>query len=144
MPIRQQLTEEMKNAMRAKDQMRLDTVRFVLSQMKNAEIDLHREMNDDEIITLMKKEVKNRKDATDQFRQAGRNDLVTAEEQKLSIIQKFLPEQMSDEELSGIVEKVVSENDGANFGQIMQKVMTEVKGKADGGRVSGMVRGRLG
>lgn len=144
MSLRQQLTEEMKNAMRAKDQTKLDTVRFVLAQIKNAEIDLHREMNDEEIITLMKKEVKNRKDAIEQFRQAGRNELVTDEENKLAVIHSFLPAEMSDAELSNIVERVVSENTGENFGQIMQKVMAEVKGMADGGRVSAMVKNKLG
>lgn len=138
--LRSQLTEMMKNAMRARDQIRLDTVRFVLSQIKNAEIDLHREMNDEEVITLLKKEVKNRKEAIDQFAQGGRQDLVDEETAKLKVIEEFLPAQMSDEELQKVVQEVVEANPGKEFGLIMKEVMARVKGQADGSRVSGMVK----
>lgn len=138
--LRSQLTEMMKNAMRARDQIRLDTVRFVLSQIKNAEIDLHREMNDEEVITLLKKEVKNRKEAIDQFAKGGRQDLVDEETAKLKVIEEFLPAQMSDEELQKVVQEVVEANPGKEFGLIMKEVMARVKGQADGSRVSGMVK----
>ncbi len=138
--LRSQLTEMMKNAMRARDQVRLDTVRFMLSQIKNVEIDLKREMTDEEIISLLKKEVKNRKEAMDQFLAGGRQDLVDEETGKLAIIQEFLPAEMSDEELQKIVQEVVDSNQGKEFGLIMREVMAKVKGQADGSRVSGMVK----
>lgn len=144
MSLRLTLTTEMKNAMKARDQIKLDTVRFVLSQIKNAEIDLHREMTDEEIINLMKKEVKNRKEAIDQFKQGGRMDLVDEEEAKLVIIQQFLPAEMSDEELEKIVQQVVDAAEDKSFGSVMKVAMTELKGKADGSRISAAVKKLLG
>lgn len=144
MSLRLTLTTEMKNAMKARDQVKLDTVRFVLSQIKNAEIDLHREMTDEEIINLMKKEVKNRKEAIDQFKQGGRMDLVDEEEAKLVIIQQFLPAEMSDEELEKIVQQVVDAAEDKSFGSVMKVAMTELKGKADGSRISAAVKKLLG
>lgn len=138
--IRSQLTEMMKNAMRARDQLRLDTVRFVLSQVKNAEIDLKREMEDEEIITLLKKEVKNRKEAIEQFVQSGRQELVDEETDKLKVIEEFLPAEMSDEELKKVVQSVQSELESSEFGMVMKAVMAKIKGQADGRRVSEMVK----
>ena len=138
--LRSQLTEMMKNAMRARDQIRLDTVRFVLSQIKNVEIDLKREMNDSEVITLLKKEVKNRKEAMEQLVQAARQDLVDEETAKLKVIEEFLPAEMSDEDLQKIVQEVIDASPVKEFGQVMREVMAKVKGQADGSRVSGMVK----
>lgn len=144
MSLRLQLTDHMKNAMRARDQVRLDTIRFVLSQIKNAEIDLKREMTDEEILKLMKKEVKNRQEAIEQFRDGGRDEMVEDEIAKVEIIQEFLPAEMTDQDLRVIVEKVVSLAEDKNFGKVMPLVMAEVNGRADGGRVSKMLREMLG
>lgn len=144
MSLRQTLTDQMKTAMKARDQVRLDTIRFVLSQIKNQEIDLKREMNDEEVLKLLKKEVKNRQEAIEQFRQGGRDTIVDEELAKVEIIQEFLPAEMSDQELRTIVEKVVSLAEDKNFGKIMSAVMAEVQGQADGGRVSKTVKEVLG
>ncbi len=144
MSLRQTLTDQMKTAMKARDQVRLDTIRFVLSQIKNQEIDLKREMNDEEVLKLLKKEVKNRQEAIEQFRQGGRDTIVDEELAKVEIIQEFLPAEMSDQELRAIVEKVVGLAEGKNFGKIMSAVMAEVQGQADGGRVSKTVKEVLG
>lgn len=140
MSLRHQLTEDMKSAMRARDQIRLDTVRFVLSQVKNAEIDLKREMTDEEIIKLLKKEVKNRQEAIEQYRQGGRDEIVAEEEAKLEVITAYLPAEMSDEDLRKIVEKHVALSEDKNFGKIIGSVMADVQGQADGGRVSQMIK----
>lgn len=144
MSLRQTLTDQMKTAMKARDQVRLDTVRFVLSQIKNQEIDLKREMNDEEVLKLLKKEVKNRQEAIEQFRQGGRDTIVNEELAKVEIIQEFLPAEMSDQELRTIVEKVVGLAEDKNVGKIMSAVMAEVQGQADGGRVSKTVKEVLG
>lgn len=144
MSLRQTLTDQMKTAMKARDQVRLDTIRFVLSQIKNQEIDLKREMNDEEVLKLLKKEVKNRQEAIEQFRQGGRDTIVDEELAKVEIIQEFLPAEMSDQELRTIIEKVVSLAEDKNFGKIMSAVMAEVQGQADGGRVSKTVKEVLG
>lgn len=138
--LRSQLTDMMKSAMKARDQVRLDTVRFVLSQIKNVEIDLKREMNDSEIIALLKKEVKNRKEAIEQFAQGARQDLVDEETGKLKIIEEFLPAEMSDVDLEKIVQEVVNSSPVKEFGKVMKDVMAKVKGQADGSRVSAMVK----
>lgn len=140
MTLRTQLTDQMKNAMRARDQLRLDTIRFVLSQIKNQEIDLKRELSDEEIISAIKKEVKNRKDAIEQFRQGGRDEIVQEEELKLEVLKEFLPAEMSDEDLEKIVRKVIDLAEDKSFGKVMPAVMAEVKGQVDGRRVSEMVK----
>ena len=145
MSIRSNLPNMIKDAMRARDQIRLDTIRFVMSQAKNLEIDLKRELNDDEFISLLKKEVKNRNEAIEQFRTGGREDIVLEEEAKVKIIQEFLPAEMNDEDLHSIVKKVVdATEDKSNFGLVMKAVMAEVKGKADGKRVTAAVKNALG
>lgn len=141
--LRSQLTDMMKTAMKARDQVRLDSVRFVLSQIKNAEIDLHREMNDEEVIQLLKKEVKNRKEAIEQFIQGGRQEIVDEETAKLNVIKEFLPAEMSDEELQNIVQEVVDSIGNSEFGQVMKAIMAKVNGQADGKRVSEFVKKAL-
>lgn len=143
--MRSQLPTLLKEAMKARDQVKLDTIRFVLAQAKNLEIDLKRELNDDEFITLLKKEVKNRVEAIEQFKAGGRQDIVTEEEAKLEVIKGFLPAEMSDEDLKSVVEKTLATiEDKSNFGLVMKAVMAEVKGKADGKRVSAAVKSVLG
>jgi uncharacterized protein YqeY len=144
MSLRAQLPTMMKDAMKARDQVRLDTIRFILSQAKNAEIDLKHEMNDEEFLTLLKKEVKNRTEAIEQFKAGGREDIVVEEEAKLKIIREFLPAEMSDADLDIIVKKVLDATpDKSNFGLVMKAVMAEVKGQADGKRVSEAVKRNL-
>ncbi|MEO8581348.1 MAG: GatB/YqeY domain-containing protein [Patescibacteria group bacterium] len=144
MSLRSNLPNLMKDAMRARDQVRLDTIRFVMSQMKNAEIDLKREMTDDEFIALLKKELKNRKEAIEQFKTGGREDIVVEEEAKLKVIQEFLPAEMSDADLQVAVENALKNvTDKSNFGLVMKAVMAEVKGQADGKRVTEAVKTAL-
>lgn len=145
MSLRSQLPTLLKEAMKARDTIKLDTIRFILSQAKNLEIDLKRELNDEEFMTLLKKEVKNRLEAIEQFKTGGREDIVSEEEAKLDVIKAFLPAEMSDEDLHTAVKKVVdSIEDKSNFGLVMKAVMAEVKGKADGKRVSTAVKAVLG
>lgn len=143
MSIRQQLLDQMKDAMKARDAIRLNTIRFVISQAKNAEIDLKREMTDEELIKLMQKEVKNRAEAIEQFQSAGRTELVEEEQAKLEVIKSFLPAEMPDEELEKIVDDVVTEHPNAQFGELMREVMTKVKGQASGSRVSALLKGKV-
>lgn len=144
MSLRSNLPNLMKAAMRARDQVRLDTIRFVMSQAKNLEIDLKRELTDEEFITLLKKEVKNRTEAIEQFQAGGREDIVAEEEAKLKVIQEFLPAEMSEADLDAIVQKAVSSvEDKSNFGLVMKAVMAEVKGQADGKRVTAAVKKAL-
>lgn len=145
MSMRSDLPTKMKEAMKARDQVRLDTIRFILSAAKNAEIDLKHEMTDDEFMSMLKKEVKTRSEAIEQFKQGGRQDLIAEEEPKLAIIKELLPAEMSDEDLEAIVRSALDKvEDKSNFGLVMKAVMADVKGNADGKRVSAAVKKVLG
>ncbi len=140
--LKAQLTEDMKQAMKAHDSMKLNTVRFLLSEIKNWEID-NGPQEDDGVIKVIAREVKKLKDALTDFEKAGRTDLVDEEKQKLTVMESYLPQQLSDGELQKIVEEVVASSDKKDFGTIMKAVMARAQGKADGGRVSAMVKTAL-
>jgi len=140
--LRDKLTDQMKQAMKAKDVLRLSALRYLMSLVKNKEIDKKSELTDEEVMGLVKTEVKKRREAVEQFKKGGRDDLVAEEEEKIKVLEEFLPEQMSREEIEKVVEKVRGDVD--DFGQVMGKVMNEVKGKADGKLVSEVVKNKLG
>lgn len=141
-PLKNQLYEDMKTAMKAHDAQKLGVVRFVISQVKNWEID-NGEQDDAGIQKIIASEVKKMKDANVEFEKGGRQDLVDEEKAKIVLMEEYLPKQMSDEELAQIVKEVVSSATDKNFGMIMKSVMAKVQGKADGGRVSAMVKQSL-
>lgn len=140
--LRQTIQDQIKEAMRAKDTVRLEALRFVWSEIKNKEIDKHADLTEEEILALLQKEVKNRSEAIADFKRGQRDDLVSQEEAKLVVIKAFLPEQMGADEIGLIVDEVISGGE-VDFGKVMGLVMARVKGKADGTLVSGVVRERL-
>ncbi len=142
MSLKSQLTEDMKTAMKAHDSVRLNTIRFMISEIRNFEID-NGEQDDASVQKLMAKQVKQMKDAMTEFAQGGRQDLVDEEMVKVKILEAYLPQQMSDEDLQAIVDRVVSSATDKNMGMLMGQVMKEVAGQADGGRVSAMVKKAL-
>jgi uncharacterized protein len=139
MSLKDQLMEEMKNAMRAKDSVRLGVIRFLRSEIKNIEID-HGDQNDAGVLKIVAKQVKSMKDANSEYEKGGRQDLVEDNNIKIKILEEYLPKQLSDEELETIVKNVVDSAEEKHMGKIIGSVMKEVGGKADGGRVSQMVR----
>ena len=139
MPLKDQLMEDMKNAMRSRDSVRLDVIRFLRSEIKNIEID-HGEQNDEGVLKIISRQVKSMKDANSEYEKGGREDLVEDNNIKIQILEGYLPEQLSEEELESIVKKVIDNADEKNMGKIIGQVVKEVSGKADGGRVSQMVR----
>lgn len=142
MNLKQQLTEDMKTAMKARDMDKLGVIRFVLSEIKNTEID-HGEQDDAGIQKVISRMVKQTKDAINDFQKANRQDLVDQEMAKVKIMESYLPAAMSDEELLGIVKKVVEKSNVKNMSSIMKVVMAEVGSGADGGRVAAAVREEL-
>lgn len=142
MTLKEQLTEDMKQAMRARDMFRLGTIRYVLSEIKNAEID-HGPQTDEQIQKLLTSQIKKMKDAIEDFKKGNREDLIEEEQNRVNIIQSYLPQQLSDEELKAVVEKVIAESGMNQVGPLTGKVMQEVKGLADGGRVSAMIQSCL-
>lgn len=142
MTLKQQLTEDMKTAMKARDMMTLDAIRFLQAEVRNIEID-HGEQDDAGIQKIVARQIKQMRDSITEYEKGGRADLVEAEQAKIKVIEKYVPQQMSDTELKAIIEKVVAENPGAQMGQVIGQVMKQTAGQADGGRVSAMVRDAL-
>ncbi|NCN87338.1 MAG: GatB/YqeY domain-containing protein [Candidatus Pacebacteria bacterium] len=139
MSLKDQLMEEMKNAMRAKDTVRLGVIRFLRSEIKNIEID-HGDQDDAGVLKIIAKQVKSMKDANSEYLKGGREDLVEDNTAKIKILEEYLPKQLSDTDLEAIVKKIVDSAEEKHMGKIIGSVMKEVEGKADGGRVSQMVR----
>ncbi|MCD8484672.1 GatB/YqeY domain-containing protein [Candidatus Woesebacteria bacterium] len=142
----QRLTEDMKNAMRNKDKEALDAIRFLLSQVKNAEIDKpNREaLTEEEFTKVVRKLVKNAEEAIQQYRDGDRPDLAEEEERKVTLWENYLPQQMSDEEVATIVDDVLANNpDQTQMGPIIGQVMARTQGRTDGGTVSRIVKEKL-
>lgn len=139
MPLKQQLTTDMKEAMKARDSIRLNTIRFLIAEVKNVEIDKG-ELDDAGVQKIIASQVKKMKDALGDFERGGRDEIVKEEKQKIEILEKYLPQQMSDQELEKIVREVVDGSDNKQMGPIIGQVMKKVAGQADGGRVSKVVQ----
>ena len=134
MTLKEKLLAHMKEALRSKDSIRLNTIRSLISATKNQEIDLRRELQDEEVLSLITREVKKRKEASSLYKQGGRTDLMEKEDQEQLILQAYLPEQVSEEVLCKRIQEVIEETgaDGMkDFGKIMKVLVPEFKGKAD-------------
>lgn len=142
MSLQTQLLEDMKTAMRAKDSAKLDMVRMIRSEIKNYEID-NGAADDAAVQKLIKTMLKQQKDALGDFQSAGRQDLIDETEVKIAILQSYLPTELPDAELQAIVDSVLSATDTRDFGPVMKQVMQQVAGRADGARVTAMVKQAL-
>jgi uncharacterized protein len=134
MTLKEKLLSDMKGAMKAKDTLRLNTIRCIISAVKNQEIDLKKELQDEDILPLITREVKKRKEAAALFEQGGRTDLMEKEKQEHVILQAYLPEQVSEEDLRKRIQEVIAETGAEgmkDFGKIMKVLVPEFKGKAD-------------
>ena len=140
--IRQQISDDLKQAMKSRQPVKLETVRFVWSEIKNAEIDAKRELNEEEVVKLLRTEVKRRREAIEQFGRGGRADLTKEEEEKLRYIEVYLPPKMDEAEVRACVTAAI-EAEGKDFGKIMGRVMRELKGGAEGAEVGRMVKEML-
>ena len=146
MSINERLNASMKEAMKAKDSLRLGTIRMVRSAIKNKEIEERRELNDQDVIGVLSTLAKQRRESLDAFRESGRTDLAEKEEAELAVLQEFLPQQLGEDEIAGIIEDAIEET-GANsmkdMGKVMKIVVPRTTGRADGRVVSEMVKARL-
>ena len=128
----------MKGAMKSKDSVKLGTVRSVISAIKNQEIDLKKELNDEEILSLVSREVKKRKEAAALYEKGGRPELKDKEIQEMEILKTYLPEQISEEDLRKRIQEVITETGAQgmkDFGKIMKTLVPEFKGKADNAQI---------
>ncbi|NCF74041.1 MAG: GatB/YqeY domain-containing protein [Gammaproteobacteria bacterium] len=146
MSLKGQLTEDMKSAMKAGDKDRLKVVRLILAAIKQIEVDTREELDDAAVLTVLTKMVKQRRDSVDQFEKGDREDLAAIERAEILVINTYLPEQLSAEELASIVDEAIKAS-GAESIRDMGKVMGQVKakaaGRADMGAVSATVKERL-
>ncbi len=142
MTLKEQLMEDMKNAMRAHETLKLDVVRMIRSEIKNFEID-HGEADDEKVQKIIKTMLKQQKDALVDFETAARQDLIDETKAKIEIFASYLPTEMSDEELEKVVAEVLAAATNKDFGPLMGQVMSQVGNRADGGRVTAMLKKAL-
>ena len=143
MDIKMQLNEAMKDAMRSGDAVRKTTVRMALAAIKQAEVDKRTELDDTAVIALLQKEIKNRKEAIEEAKTAGRDDLIGDNEAEIAVLEVFLPEAMSADELREIVESAIAEVGAASMadmGKVMKIAMPKAAGRASGGDISALVK----
>ncbi|MDX1266258.1 MAG: GatB/YqeY domain-containing protein [Oceanisphaera sp.] len=146
MSLKDQLSEQQKIAMRARNKARLGTLRMLLAEIKQKEIDSRETLDDDAIITIVTKMVKQRKDAAAQFEQAGRQELADGERQEIVVLQEFLPQPLTADELDALLTQAIADT-GATGMQDMGKVMAvlkpQIQGRADMGKVSASIKAKL-
>ncbi|MBQ0067916.1 MAG: GatB/YqeY domain-containing protein [Phascolarctobacterium sp.] len=149
MSIKEQLAEDMKTAMKEREagKLRLSVIRMVRANIKNVEINEKRDLSDDDVLAVLQKEVKMRQDSLEEFKKANRLELIAQAEQEIEILKHYLPAALSDDELKVVVSDVIAAVGAAgpkDMGKVMPQVMAKTKGRADGKRISAMVREMLG
>ena len=143
MNLKERIKADIKEAMRAKDSARRDTLRNLSAAIKQIEVDERKELNDSEVEAILTKYAKQREDALNQFKEAGRDDLVAKEEAELKVVKSYLPEPLTDEELRALVEDIVKEVGATSMkdmGKIMGAVKAKAGSKADGSKVNKIVK----
>ena len=143
----ERIESAMRDAMRARDPRRTQTLRMAMAAAHNRKIELGRDLTDDEITDVVGKQVKQRRESIESFRAGGREERAAEEEAELAILTEFLPEQLSAEELESLVRAAISETGAttpADLGRVMGRVSPQVRGRADGRTVADLVRRLLG
>lgn len=147
MSLKEKILSDIKDAMKAKDSKKLEVLRFVNAQIKNKEIELRpNTITDEDTVQVFKKFVKQRNEAAEQFKQAGREDLVEKENFEAAVIESYLPKMMSEDQLKPIVENIIKETGASSvkdMGNVMKEVLAQTKGLADGKMVSTLVKNAL-
>ena len=140
------LTDEMKSAMKSGDKIKLSTIRQLRAQMKDAQIAKGDELTEEEMMAVLNNAAKKRREAIKLYEQGGRDELAENEKAELAIIETYLPQQLSEAEISDIIDKAIAETGAAgpsDLGKVMGKIMGQVRGRADGKLVQQLVRTKL-
>jgi hypothetical protein len=146
MSLIDEIDDEIKDAMKARDSERRDALRLILDALKKSEKELQRPLSEEEELQVMQRERKRRLEAADAFRAGGREEQAEAEERELEILEEFMPEPLSEEEIEEIIDDVIAEvgaTSMAQLGRVMADVMPQIAGRADGSQVSQIVREKL-
>ena len=147
MSLQDKLSTDLKTAMRSKEELRVSVLRLLLSAMNYAEIAQQKKLDDAGIISVIQKEIKQRRESIEAYEKGSRADLADKEKAELAILQEYMPAQMGRDEVIALVEKAIAEvgaRGPGDKGKVMQKLMPQVKGKADGGEVNNIVTELLG
>ena len=145
--LKQQITDAMKAAMKGGDKPRLGVIRLILAAIKQREVDERIELDDAQVLAVLDKMVKQRRDSIKQYEDAGRDELAAAEAAEIGVIQAFLPAELSEAEIDEIISAAIAETGAESMrdmGKVMGIVKPKVQGRADVGRVSGLVKQKLG
>lgn len=144
--LKAQITADMKEAMRAKDKDRLGTIRLIQAAIKQREVDERIELDDTQVLAVLDKMVKQRRDSISQYRDAGREELAAKEESELSVIQQYLPAALSEAEVDALIDEAIGASGAASIkdmGKVMGMLKPKVQGRADMGEVSARIKARL-
>ncbi len=144
--LKARLTEDLKEAMRARDRIRLGALRLLSAAVKNREVELRREVTDEEFVEVVGREVKRRKEAAEAYEKAGRQDLLDTERGEQEVLEGFMPEQLGADKVRALVEEAVTATGASgpkDIGKVMAHVMTRAKGRADGKTVNELAKARL-
>ncbi len=147
MSLQEKLNTDLKTAMRARDEVRMLVLRSLLSAMNYAEIAKQKKLDDGGIIEVISREIKQRRESIEAYEKGNRPDLVNQEKAEMAVLQEYMPAQMGRDEVTALVQKVIEEvgaKGAGDKGKVMQKLMPQVKGKADGGEVNNIVTELLG
>lgn len=146
MSLKDQLKDQQKLAMLARDKARLGTIRLLMAEIKQREVDSRIELNDEDILAVVTKMVKQRRDSISQFEAAGRQDLADIESAEILVLQEFLPQQLTADEIAALIEQAIAESGAAvmaDMGKVMAILKPKIQGRADVGAVSAQVKTRL-
>lgn len=146
MSLKDQLKDQQKLAMLARDKARLGAIRLLMAEIKQREVDTRIELNDEDILAVVTKMVKQRRDSISQFEAAGRQDLADKESAEIQVLQEFLPQQLTADEIAVLIEQAITESGAAvmaDMGKVMAVLKPKIQGRADVGAVSAQVKTRL-
>jgi uncharacterized protein YqeY len=146
MSLKQQINEDMKTAMRARDTARLGTIRLLLAAMKQREVDERIDLSDADVLSVIEKMLKQRRDSISQFEAAGRQELADAEKFEVSVLQGYMPQQMTEAEIAAAVDEAIAASDAKatqDMGKVMGLLKPKMAGRAEMGKVSALVKARL-
>jgi len=146
MSLEEKLVEEMKQAMKSNDKLRLSTIRMIRSSLKNKEIELRKKLEDEEVVKVIQVMVRKGEESVEQFQTGGRMDLVEKEKKEIEILKSFLPQPLSQEEILKIIDQSIQETQASSLkdiGKVMKSVMPKIGGKADGKLINQLVKERL-
>jgi uncharacterized protein YqeY len=146
MSLQEQISAALKDAMRARDEAKMATLRLVLTAIKKREKEARSLLEDQEVISVITSQIKQRRESIEQYRKAGREDLAQTEENELQILQGYMPEQVPEEEISNTLDEIIAELGAVSMkdmGKVMKAAMARLAGKAEGGAINAMAKAKL-